>query len=210
MIAHIYGNDADITGFNVSRIIFLLRDISETVEPKNVKYRNSVLLLFIIIPVSYKSFAMIRGEPYISFFMFILIAIVTKVAYKKIEITKKLTLFTGIILGFVGLSRQWGLLFFPALFVLLMLVVKKNNLTFGNKFIRYFFFSFLISGVVVGWFYLILFLDYGTITAFNRNPQSFNFYNQPSSFYFGLGLMIFFQDHKRFLNDEYVISCIVF
>ena len=120
--------------------------------------------------------------------MFILIAIVTKVAYKKIEITKKLTLFTGIILGFVGLSRQWGLLFFPALFVLLMLVVKKNNLTFGNKFIRYSFFSFLISVFVFGWFYLILFLDYGTITAFNRNPQSFNFYNQPSSFYFGLGL----------------------
>ena len=169
-------------------IVFLLRDISETVEPKNVKYRNSVLLLFIIIPLSYKSFAMIRGEPYISFFMFILIAIVTKVAYKKIEITKKLTLFTGIILGFVGLSRQWGLLFFPALFVLLILVVKKNNLTFGNKFIRYSFFSFLISLFVFGWFYLILFLDYGSITAFNRNPQSFNFNNQPSSFYFGLGL----------------------
>lgn len=169
-------------------IIFLIRDISQTIEPKNKEYLNSVLLLFIIIPVSYKSFAMIRGEPYISFFMFVLIAVVTKVTYKKVEITNKLTFFTGTILGFIGLSRQWGLLFFPALFVLWLIVIKKNNLNFSIKFTRYAFFSFLISLFVFSWFYILLFLDYGSITAFNRNPVSFNFSNQPSSFYFGLGL----------------------
>ena len=169
-------------------IIFLVKDISEIIEPKNIKYQNSVLLLFTIIPVSYKSFAMIRGEPYISFFMFLLIAIVTRVIYKKIEITRNLTIFTGIILGFIGLSRQWGLLFFPSLFVLLVLVIRKENKNFNIKFVKYSFFAFLTSLFVFGWFYLMLFLDYGSITAFNREPVSFSFNNQPSSFYFGLGL----------------------
>ena len=169
-------------------IIFLIRNISDTIEPKNTKYLNSVLLLFIMLPVSYKSFVMIRGEPYISFFMFLLIAIVTKVAYKQIEITNKLTIFTGIILGLIGLSRQWGLLFFPALFVLLAAVIKKNDKNFNVKFVKYSFLSFLISLFVFGWFYFMLFLDYGSLTAFNRAPVSFSFNNQPSSFYFGLGM----------------------
>ena len=169
-------------------IIFLIKDISEIIEPKNIKYLNSVLLLFTIIPVSYKSFAMIRGEPYISFFMFLLITIVIRVVYKKIEITRNLTIFTGIILGFIGLSRQWGLLFFPSLFILLVLVLRKENKNFNIKFVKYSFFAFLISLIVFGWFYLMLFLDYGSITAFNREPVSFSFNNQPSSFYFGLGL----------------------
>ena len=121
-------------------IIFLIKDISEIIEPKNIKYQNSVLLLFTIIPVSYKSFAMIRGEPYISFFMFLLIAIVTRVVYKKIEITRNLTIFTGIILGFIGLSRQWGLLFFPSLFVLLLLVIRKDNKNFNNYKIPFYLF----------------------------------------------------------------------
>ena len=77
--------------------------------------------------------------------MFLLIAIVTKVAYKQIEITNKLTIFTGIILGLIGLSRQWGLLFFPALFVLLAAVIKKNDKNFNVKFVKYSFLSFLIS-----------------------------------------------------------------
>ncbi len=169
-------------------IIFLIKDISEIIEPKNIKYLNSVLLLFAIIPVSYKSFAMIRGEPYISFFMFLLIAIIIRVVYKKIEITRNLTIFTGIILGFIGLSRQWGLLFFPSLLVLLVLVIRKENKNFNIKFVKYSFFAFLTSLLVFGWFYLMLFLDYGSITAFNREPVSFSFNNQPSSFYFGLGL----------------------
>ena len=169
-------------------IMFLIRNISETIEPKNEKYLNSVLLLFIMIPVSYKSFAMIRGEPYISFFMFLLIAIVIKVAYREIEITNKLTFFTGIILGFIGLSRQLGLLFFPALLVLLVIVVRKNDKIFNVKFVKYSFLSFLISLFVFGWFYLMLFLDYGSLTAFNRAPVTFSFNNQPFSFYFGLGM----------------------
>ena len=34
----------------------------------------------------------------------------------------------------------------------------------------------------------MLFLDYGSLTAFNRAPVTFSFNNQPSSFYFGLGM----------------------
>ena len=35
---------------------------------------------------------------------------------------------------------------------------------------------------------MTLFFEYGSITAFNRDPSSFSFRNQPLSFYFGLGL----------------------
>ena len=168
-------------------IIFLIRDISKIIEPKNINYQNNVLLLFVMIPVSYKSFVMIRGEPYTSFFMFLLISIVTKAVYKKLEISNKLTVLTGVILGFIALSKHRGLLFFPALFVLLLLVLRKKDKDFNFKFFKFSLFSFLISLPLFGWFYILQYLNYGTLTAFNLEPLNFSFNNHPSSFYFGLG-----------------------
>tara|TARA_Y100000817_G_C16716228_1_gene481590 strand:+ start:46 stop:702 length:657 start_codon:yes stop_codon:yes gene_type:complete len=45
---------------------------------------------------------------------------------------------------------------------------------------------------IFGWFYLYLFTNYGSITAFNRLPSKFSFTNQPSSFYFDLALQDLF------------------
>ena len=41
---------------------------------------------------------------------------------------------TGFFLGLMGLSRQWGLLFFPSLVVLLFFVLKDNEKKFNISF----------------------------------------------------------------------------
>ena len=110
----------------------------------------ALILLFAMIPLSYKSFAMIRGEPYISFFMFLSINLIISICYKTKKINSKNIFLTGIFLGLMGLSRQWGLLFFPSLVVLLFFVIKDNEKKFNISFFRYSFFSFIVSLGVFG------------------------------------------------------------
>ena len=57
-------------------IFFILKKISYLIYPDNNQHFLSLILLFAMIPVTYKSFAMIRGEPYISFFMFLSIYLI--------------------------------------------------------------------------------------------------------------------------------------
>jgi len=45
-----------------------------------------------------------------------------------------------------------------------------------------------VALLVCGWFYLSLYMRYGTFTAFNRSPQGFSFSNQPTVFYRNTGL----------------------
>ena len=169
-------------------IFFILKKISYLIYPDNNQHFLSLILLFAMIPVTYKSFAMIRGEPYISFFMFLSIYLIISICYKSKNINTKNIFLTGLFLGFMGLSRQWGLLFFPSLVVLLIFVIRSNDKRFNLNFLRYSFLSFIVSFIIFGWFYATLFFEYGSITAFNRDPSSSGFRNQPLSFYFGLGL----------------------
>tara|TARA_A100001011_G_scaffold135370_1_gene142763 strand:+ start:4431 stop:5798 length:1368 start_codon:yes stop_codon:yes gene_type:complete len=185
----IYGKITQaIQGIIFILIFFILRNIAELIHPNNKEYFIALILLFAMIPLSYKSFAMIRGEPYISFFMFLSINLIMSICYKTKKINAKNILLTGFFLGLMGLSRQWGLLFFPSLVVLLFFVLKDNEKKFNISFFRYSIFSFIVSLGVFGWFYALLFIEYGSITAFNREPSTFSFQNQTLSFYFGLGL----------------------
>jgi hypothetical protein len=48
--------------------------------------------------------------------------------------------------------------------------------------------GFAVSLLVGGWFYLYLYSNYGSFTAFNQERQSFSFSNKPHSFYRSTGL----------------------
>ena len=134
---------------------------------------------------------MIRGEIYVSLFIFACIFHFLSIL-KREEITDRDLLINSLLLGFIGLSKQWGLLFFPALGTMSLIVFFYKDKNFSMKYLIYSAKSFLYSMFIFGWFYLYLFTNYGSITAFNRLPSKFSFTNQPSSFYFDLALQDLF------------------
>ncbi len=173
-------------------ILLLLLKISQLIEPSNIYYKRSLLMLFTILTVNYKTFAMIRGEPYISFFMFCLLYLIVN-SLKNENIFELSNLIKiGVLLGLMALSRQWGFLFFPSIVILLLLIKKKNEQISIKEIFRLLIIIFVVAFIVCGWFYIHLFIDYGSFTTFNREPTSFKFTNQPETFYFGDGSFDFY------------------
>lgn len=145
----------------------------------NIKKNTLLVLLIGILTINYKSISMIRAETYVFFFCSLLIYFLTQLAnkdfiYSKIDIIK-----FGTVIGAIALSRQWGFLLFPGLF-LLTLFIQKNK----KKFFYFLVYSFTIGFFISSWFYFNLFFEYGTFTAFNLEPTKFSLQNQSFGFYF--------------------------
>lgn len=186
-------------------LTFFLLKICGIIRPGNIHFRITSLALLGMLPVYYKTFAFIRGEPFVaSLTMFVVYQILTMVVDKKncdfLKATK-----LGITLGLLILGRQWGMLLFPAI-VLLALMLLIRNRRESLPFIRAIAASFLIAFLVGGWFYVLQFMRYGTATAFNRSPAStFSLSNQPLDFYFGTGLeQLFSSPIRPFFPNQFI------
>jgi hypothetical protein len=137
------------------------------------------LLLASLLAVNYRTISMIRGEVYILFFMSLLLNRFLKLKINNYQYSKKDIIVFGLIIGFLGLSRQWAFLLFPSLFLLFFLISKDHR----KKYFNFLFGSFLIGFVVSAWFYFNLFFEYGSFTSFNKESLGFNLNNQKLSFY---------------------------
>ena len=83
----------------------------------------SYLIMVSLLAVNYRTVSMIRGEPYILFFMSIFLYLIFKIENQDFVTQKKDILFLGLIIAGIALSRQWGFLLFPPLII--MLFTKK-------------------------------------------------------------------------------------
>lgn len=140
-------------------------------------FNVSYLILVSIFAVNYRTISMIRGEPYLLFFLSLLLFVILKAEINNYELNYRLILFTGVIISCIALSRQWGFfLFLP----LIILILYKNS---KIKYFVYWFYCGTIGFLLSGWFYLGLYKKYGSVTAFNMKQSSFSFSNQVLSFY---------------------------
>ena len=144
---------------------------------KNIKFEY--LILVVLMAVNYKTIVQLRGEPYILFFMSCLLYLFLQAEKDNFELDKIRILYFGLIIGFLALSRQWAFLLFPAFFILIFYIKKKQK----NNYIRFIFSSFLIGFLLSSWYYFSLLIRYGSLTAFNKEPIGFSFSNQPFNFY---------------------------
>ena len=114
---------------------------------------------------------MIRGEPYILFFMSILFYYFLKISDKNFDY-KFIDIFIfGLIIGFLALSRQWAFLLFPSFFIVYFLIDKIHR----NNFYKFISLSFIIGFIFSGWFYFYLYFEYGSFTAFNKEKCHLTF-----------------------------------
>ena len=87
---------------------------------ENKNYKNLTLILLLLIPVNYKTFVMIRGEPYVSFFFFVILYLLFSIISKEKDIKRADYIFLTLLMGGLGLSRQWGLLLLPGIFLTIL------------------------------------------------------------------------------------------
>tara|TARA_A100001015_G_scaffold314822_1_gene425194 strand:- start:2243 stop:3157 length:915 start_codon:yes stop_codon:yes gene_type:complete len=129
--------------------------------------------------VNYRTILMIRGEPYIIFFLSLLLYLFTKIYNKKFEIKVLNILSFSLIVGMLGISRQWGLLLLPS-FVIILYYFEPD---LRKQYFKFMFIVFIVSMVIIMPFYINLFLTSGSVISFNKEPESFNLNNQPLTFY---------------------------
>jgi len=139
---------------------------------------TSYLILVSLLAVNYRTISMVRGEPYILFFLSLFLLYIYKAEASNFKVSIKMNFIIGLTIGSIALSRQWGfLLFLPLIYLLFRTNNKKNYLIFWT-------FSSLIGALLSSWFYFGLYLKYGTFTPFNMSSKGFSLLNQNLSFYF--------------------------
>ena len=150
-----------------------LKSINNSNKLINVSY----LILISLLAVNYRTISMIRGEPYILLFMSIFLYLIYKHEKSGFEFNFKYIFYTGLVIGTIALSRQWGfLLFLPLIFLFFS---KELNI----KYLKLWSLSAFFGAAFSSWFYINLFLRYGTFTPFNLDRRGFSFSNQKLNFY---------------------------
>ena len=152
-----------------------LKIINETSKLTNLSF----LLMFSILGANYRTISMIRGEPYILFFLSLTLFKFAKLSSKKFEFNNFDIATFGFLIGALALSRQWAFLLFPGFLLLYFINAKIDK----KRYFKFISLSFLIGFGSSSWFYFSLFFRYGSFTAFNNTPVKFSFYNQPLEFY---------------------------
>tara|TARA_X000000368_G_C23056254_1_gene724005 strand:+ start:299 stop:1672 length:1374 start_codon:yes stop_codon:yes gene_type:complete len=163
----------------------------------------SYLILISLLAVNYRTISMIRGEPYILFFLSLLIYWILKIDKLNYEFNFKTILILGSTIGFLALSRQWAFLLFLPLITLLF--SKRNKLK--RLYFKTWSLSALVGAGISSWFYLNLYNENGSFTAFNMASTKFSIYNQPLNFYIPnldqLGY-IFTKPIRPYLDNQFI------
>ena len=140
-------------------------------------FNAGYLILVSLLAVNYRTISMIRGEPYILFFLSLFILLIYKADNSDYDFNFRSLFFTGVVIGSIALSRQWGfLLFIPLIVLIINKNSKRNYLIFWSA-------SSFIGALLSSWFYIGLYKNYGSFTAFNMESKGLSFSNQNLSFY---------------------------
>ncbi len=176
----IYGKITQIfqTFLYISSLYFYMKTLKILGNKKKLLNIN-LLLLISILTVNYRSFLMIRGEPYIIFFLSLLLYLFTKNYKLNFEFGLKNIIIFSLVVGSLGISRQWGLLLLPSLAIILFYF----NGELRKSYFKFMLFVFIISMIIILPFYIYLYSTSGSAISFNKDPMKFSFSNQPNYFY---------------------------
>tara|TARA_B100001769_G_scaffold273629_1_gene270206 strand:- start:356 stop:1669 length:1314 start_codon:yes stop_codon:yes gene_type:complete len=177
--------------------LFTLKLVTKSKNIFNVEY----LILISLLAVNYRTISMIRGETYILFFLSLFLLVIQKAENRNYDLSLKQIIYSGVIIACIALSRQWGFLLFVPLIVLLIYKnTKLNYFKFWSK-------SASIGALLSSWFYVGLYQNYGSFTAFNMESKGFSLNNQNLSFYipnFSQLEFLFTKPIRPNLNNQFI------
>jgi hypothetical protein len=183
---------------NIILSIFLtyyLLKICDLIDPEKIIFKVSTLVMFGILPVYYKTYALIRGETYLP-------PLIVFIAYQVLSIFlgkgKRLNnlVLLGLAVGLSILARQWGFLVIPAIFIVAIYAAltdrSKLRLCISTMVV-----CLVIPILIAGWYYLIMYQRYGSLTAWDRPASNLSLTAFPAEFYLGTGSGKLFTDPIR-------------
>jgi 4-amino-4-deoxy-L-arabinose transferase-like glycosyltransferase len=171
-------------GLSIGVTLFLL--MAGAAVSESPALRLAALALLGSLPVYYRTFAFVRGEPYLAFFATVTVYLVARI-YRQPTWNMSQAAALGLCLGLVLLSRQSGisLVLAVALFLVWLWVRSPDR---RARILSWLGLALSVALVVAGWFYFHLWWQAGTVLAFNKEQApSFSLGNQPLGFYFGIG-----------------------
>lgn len=187
--------------FLITLVVYM--KIIKIIFNKDTSFSLTILLTIGIFSTNYKAIAMIRGEMYILFLNAFLIYRFLLLVKKSFNYQKQDIFIFGVTIGLLALSRQWAFLLFPSYFIFYFFVEK----IYKEKYIKFMTFSFFIGFLISGWFYIGLFIEYGSFTTFNQDPTKFSFSNQPLDFYipfFNESSMVFTKPIRPYFKNQFL------
>lgn len=148
---------------------YMLR-LCDQIFPGQERFKLLSLGLLGLMPVYYKTFAQMRGEPYLAFFVVFIISLSAYVFIDRDDRPRNLFML-GLALGLAVLARQWAFFLFPAL-ICSVLIIMRGDMQHAKAQLHNLVLITGLAFVVGSWFYFFLYSQYGTFTAFNRKPQT--------------------------------------
>lgn len=176
-------------------LTYYVLKICDLVDRQNIIYKFSSLAMLGILPVFYKTFALIRGETYLPVLVVFIAYQVLAIFLARGNLRSNLILL-GLAVGLSILARQWGFLVLPAIFLFALYAVVRDNSNLGKS-ISMMAVCILIPILVAGWYYLVMFQRYGSLTAWDRPASNLSLNSLPPEFYFGTGSGKLFTDPIR-------------
>lgn len=176
-------------------LTWYLIKICKLISPRS-SLRFGTLVFLGILPVYYKTFAFVRGEPYIIFFAVVILYYTLLMSIRE-QFTVTNAIILGGAMGLCALSRQWGILLLAPIFLFLFFQwIRLPHCR--HSIIKSICLCLVVLFLVSGWFYISLQERFGSITAFNKKPEAqLSFRNQPLDFYFGLDYKLLFRNPLR-------------
>ena len=181
-------------------LVWFLLAMCELARPGRRELRLAVIAALALFPVYFRTFSMVRGEPFVALFTmaaaYCAAVLVTSQSSGPSARTTRYAVGLGAALGLAALSRQWGFFLIPAVTVLFAVAARAIPAQ-RAALARALVLAGTVTVLVGAWYYAGLYHRFGTVTAFNRGAQSFHFYNQPHEFYLGTGSGRLFRDPIR-------------
>lgn len=142
-----------------------------------------IFLLFFLLPtLNFKTFIMIRAEPYLVFLTSFLIFTIFSF-FNDQDLKTSFTVKLGLTVGLMLLTKQSALPIFLGLIPIFIVFLLKTKLN-KKKVIVNFLTALSISFIVGGWFYIYQYINNGSIDSYPREKVEFNFNNHQNDYYF--------------------------
>ena len=112
-------------------LTFSLLKLCDQVRPMDTSFKTVTLAILGSLPVYYKTFAFVRGEPFVAFFAVVAGCLTLKIFLKGDHRLRNL-LALGCTLGLSVNARQWGFLLFPPILLFAAILALKERGPLAN------------------------------------------------------------------------------
>jgi hypothetical protein len=179
---------------------FYLAKVTRQIHPDKPEFQFFTFLMLSILPVYYRTFSFIRGEPFVAMWTIILAYYFIDFLKKKKNLGKSFATF-GLLIGMATLSRHFGAFLGVAL-VLYLLPIGIGRIMSWKDIVMGLSIAATISLAIASLFYAQYYIQNGgsftpSNKIFSRYEYKFDVRNLAPSFYYSLTLEELFVDPIR-------------